>query len=331
MRRRLIKTLLYMLFVLAVVVVGVEVGVRIWGYSEHYIYDPIYMAYDGAEDIPFVHKPDLRDVRGRGNARLDTDGRGLRSLDPDAPPATGDDVYRIAIMGDSITFGEGVENTADTYCEVLETELDRAMPDRDVEVFNFGVSAYSVREMAATLRRRTGAVEPDLVLMAVIPHDFELARVPVVDKYGYTFNRQASGFVPKDSRFKRLLRNVRLVYVLRDLRMRWRTRDRSRKPTDFETLPDTYRYVADFAACARERGLDYRIVLLPNHAGHRFGVVEEQLVRDGIPYLDLTGLADEFSREAYLASPFDRHPSAAVHRRIGEALAASLAKAAENA
>jgi len=323
--RKLGKKLVFVLFVLVVVLVGVEIGVRIWGYAEHYLYDPIYTEFAAAEDIPFLHKANLRDVRGRGNSRLDTDGLGLRATDLSAPRnPKGPDEFRIAIVGDSVTFGEGVENTADTFCEVLEDLLGQALPDREIAVFNFGVCAYSVHEMAATLRHRIPAVDPDLVVMAVIPLDLDLTRVPVVDKYGYTFNRKLSGFLAKDSPFKRMLRNVRLVYVLRDLRQDWQRRGQAPSRVDFQEVPASYRYLADFAACADERGIAHRIVLLPTFAGHRFGVVEEQLARDGISFLDLTDLVDEFSEDEYLASKFDRHPSAAVHRRIGQVLAEQL-------
>jgi len=53
----------------------------------------------------------------------------------------------------------------------------------------------------------------------------------------------------------------------------------------------------------------------------RFGKIATQLAEDAVSFLDLTGLLKEFSPEQYYASRFDSHPSAAVHRRIGEKLA----------
>ncbi len=52
-----------------------------------------------------------------------------------------------------------------------------------------------------------------------------------------------------------------------------------------------------------------------------WGPLPDRLTQDGIRHLDLSYLGKEFTTEEYMASRFDRHPSPAVHRRIGEALA----------
>jgi hypothetical protein len=40
-----------------------EVAVRIWGYAQPHIYDPIYRPYDRTKDIPYIHKPNLTEAR----------------------------------------------------------------------------------------------------------------------------------------------------------------------------------------------------------------------------------------------------------------------------
>jgi hypothetical protein len=56
-----------------VTLVLMEVAVRFWGYSEHHIYDPIYMPFAQTKDIPYIHKPNLVNVRARGMAIINTD------------------------------------------------------------------------------------------------------------------------------------------------------------------------------------------------------------------------------------------------------------------
>jgi hypothetical protein len=323
MWRRWRKRVLYLLYVVIIVVVALEVGVRIWGYSGHYIYDPIYMPFEAAAEIPFVHQPNLEQARARGLAVIDTDALGLRALEPGTtygPKQAGE--YRIAIAGDSITFGEGVERTEDTFCAVLAQKMNAMQEVLEVTVFNFGVSAYSVREIAATLPHRMLAVEPDLVIMNLIPSDFDLSRTPTVDKYGYNYNQKLSGFMARDSWLKNLLRKMHLTYVVRDLTARWsRKRGVSAAEDKIATeLPAGFSYVRQFAATAQEHGIEYLIVLLPTAPDKTYGQVKEQLIAENLAYLDLTAIRQEFTREDYMASRFDRHPSAAVHRRIGEEL-----------
>jgi len=191
--------------------------VRIWGYSTHYIYDPIYMPFDKSKDIPYIHKPNLLKAKARGLSIINSNSLGLRStISGLAYGEKYKNEYRITITGDSVTFGEGIEYTEDTYCEVLQKFLNNRQNILNIKVLNYGVSAYSVREMEATLKYRMLEIKQDLVIMAIVPGDFDLTRTGEVDKWGYTFNIKLSGFVDNNSRLKQILRKFHLVYLLRD-------------------------------------------------------------------------------------------------------------------
>jgi hypothetical protein len=323
MMRRLLKRILLVLYVTGATLALLEACVRVSGYSEHHLCDPIYARFgDAPDEIPYVHRPSLAGARGRGMSVVDTDSLGLRSDAPGevyGPRAAGE--YRVAVVGDSVTFGEGVREGRDTFAKVLEGELNRRQAGARVRVFNFAASAYSVRVMEATLRRRMLAVEPNLVLLAIIPADFNLNRTPGVDSYGYLSDDKLSGFLARDSRARLALRKVHTLYLLRDVI--YPLLDRGEKAEDVMArggVPDSYSFVKAFAEEAGRGGVDCRVVLLPS-MGAGFRPVVERLKGDGVPFVDLSSLSDEFTPEEFRASRFDRHPSAAVHRRIGEALA----------
>lgn len=303
-----------------------EVGVRVSGYSEHHLCGPIYARFEEAPDeIPYVHRPNLSGARGRGLSVVNTDSLGLRSTVPgESYGARAPGEYRIAVVGDSVTFGEGVRDGADTFAKVLEAALNRKQTGARVRVFNFGASAYSVRVMEATLRRRMLAVEPNLVLLAIIPADFNLSRTPGVDSHGYLSDDKLSGFLSRDSRARLVLRRLHSLYLLRDVI--YPLLDSSTKAEDVLAaggVPDSYSYVKAFDEDARRGGVDCRVVLLPS-LNTSFRPVVERLKEDGVAFVDLSPLAGEFTPEQFRASRFDRHPSALVHRRVGEALAAQI-------
>lgn len=233
--------------------------------------------------------------------------------------------YRIAIVGDSCTFGEGVQRTEDTFAQVLEDTLNQRQQAVTVKVFNFGASAYSVKEMAATLQYRTLAIQPDLVVMAIIPSDFNLARTPTIDESGYLIDQKLSHFSPTGSMVRQVLRGIHLTYVLKDIGVRWFF-----KPLDITQvlsrgeIPESYRYIQEFKEIAEQRGLSYVIALLPRMQRNTWGPLPDQLARDRITHIDLSFLGKEFTEEQYMASRFDPHPSPAVHHRIGEELAEYL-------
>src|SRR4030095_7787816 len=155
MKRRRFRKLLFALYLVAATTLLLEITVRLSGYSEHHLCDPIYLPYDRSADVPYIHKPKLVNARARGLAVINTDSLGLRSTTgEDRFGSRKDDDFRIAIVGDSVTFGEGVRETAQTYAQLLEDELNRRQTAFKVKVFNFAASAYSVKVMAATLAYR---------------------------------------------------------------------------------------------------------------------------------------------------------------------------------
>lgn len=323
MTRSLLRKLLGAGSILLVTLILLEVTVRIWGYAQRHIYDPIYRPYDRTIDIPYIHKANLTEARARGLAVINTDSLGLQAKVAGALyGAKQPDEYRIALIGDSYTFGEGVPRTEDTFAQVLEDTLNQRRQAVTVRTFNFGASAYSVKEMVATLQYRTPDVQPDLVVMTIITSDFNLARTPRIDEEGYLVDRKLYRFSPPGSMVRRALRHIHLIYVLGEIAVRWASPslDIGEMIARGET-PDTYEYVRQFKKLAEEPRLSYVIVLLPRMREKSWGGVPDQLTRDHIAYLDLSSLKNEFTEAQYWASRFDPHPSAVVHRRIGEALA----------
>ncbi|HEB50137.1 MAG TPA: SGNH/GDSL hydrolase family protein [Desulfobulbus sp.] len=324
---RYVKRLLFPVYVLLAAAVLLEIAVRLWGYSDHYIYDPIYRPCEQSADIPYVHRPNLHNARARGSAVINTDSLGLRALESGATYGRKkDDEFRIAITGDSVTFGEGVADTGNVYPMVLAKILNRKKGGPRVTVFNYAVSAYSVRQMAATLRSRMLAIEPDLVIMAIIPADFDLSRTGTVDRWGYTAHSDgSSGLFGNDSLAKRLLRRVHLTYVLRDILHRSRAGGTGEAGTG-AALSASYRYVTDFVRFAADRRLPSLVLLLPSLHQAFSPAFLARLRRDQVPFLDLGSVVSEFPVDRFMASRFDAHPSAVVHARIAALLADYLLK-----
>jgi hypothetical protein len=325
MIRRLLRKLLFLLYLSVTTFTLLEICVRVWGYSEHHLCDPIYMPFSGAQEIPYIHKPNLSNARARGLAIINTDGMGLRSkTSGEGCGPHLDHEYRIAVVGDSVTFGEGVAHTEDTFPQVLEEALNREQRGVRVRVFNFGTSAYSVSVMTATLQHRMLEVEPDLVLMAIVPADFNLSRTPSVDAWGYLSDNKLSGFLPGDSRLRPLLRKIHLLYLLRDIIYPRLNHSRSAEEIlDAGEMPESYAHVKEFKDIAVQHKLAYSIVLLPS-GNSSFRNVPAQLQLEGISYVDFSLLRDQFTQDQFQASRFDVHPSAMVHHQIGQSLAAYI-------
>src|SRR5262245_2300271 len=113
--------------------------------------------------------------------RVRTNRLGMRGAEPAADPGS---VVRILALGDSFTFGFGVEER-DTFVSLLEERLNSASGPGGAryEVLNFGVVGYNSRDEAVVLRQKASALRPRGILLSYILNDPEIDPRPSLHKY----------------------------------------------------------------------------------------------------------------------------------------------------
>lgn len=317
------KGFLCTLISVALILLVLESILRLWGYADRYISDPIYMSYDQCDAPIVTHKPNLRNAKASAMVLMDTDSLGLRTINPGEPiGAKAANVRRIAVVGDSYTFGHGIRNTADVYPTVLQSLMNSNKHGKTrYEVFNFGVAAYSLAEMAATLRCRMLQINPDIVVCAFIFDDFDLTRTGTVNEYGYTDNRRAFGVWTNRLLFlKHLLRKVHLAYLFRDAMLGFKYR-KNQQVVEKESIDKGYEYLLEFKNIAVQNHIDYFFVLLPTFGSDDLTAVKNRLDQDALHYLDLSRLWNNYTFEEFCALKGDAHPSVMVHREIASKIA----------
>lgn len=87
-------------------------------------------------------------------------------------------VFRIAILGDSQTFGYGVR-LEDTYPARLETLLRERHPDRVWEVMNFGMIGYNTSQQAEACSLDGSGFDCDLIILGFFMNDVDPPIRPV--------------------------------------------------------------------------------------------------------------------------------------------------------
>lgn len=115
--------------------------------------------------------PHFESTRGSGVSMIDFNGKanslGFRDREHNVGKQEG--VYRIIVLGDSITQGQLIEKSEDIFTSVLERELRKA--NIEAEVLNFGVNGYNTRQEVETLREKGLKFSPDLVIVAYCIND----------------------------------------------------------------------------------------------------------------------------------------------------------------
>lgn len=137
------------------------------------------LEYELAPSLVFNHAGD--------GVQVTTNSHGMRGAEVSVAKPEG--VVRIAAVGDSFTFGQGVEDD-ETYPHVLEQVLNERAPDgRRYEVLNFGVPGYSTAEEAAVLRTKVLRFQPDLVILGYVLNDPDVHSDTELHSYFHRPNR----------------------------------------------------------------------------------------------------------------------------------------------
>jgi lysophospholipase L1-like esterase len=281
-----------------------------------------------AEGLPVLRtvremaQPDVNGVyKGRPYR---TNAYGFRG--PDVELAKPADSFRIAVIGDSITMGEGVAEE-DAYPARLAAALTRPADVR-FEVLNLGLSGMNLRS-SLDLRLPTALrFDPDLIVYGFTINDLE--GLP-----GYRRTRRAPA--PHPWRVARLL--SRAHRALGD-RLGWPGSYRAELTENFfENPPVWSAFEADLERLA-EVGARHELciaVLLHTQLWAEREWVEpaytkvEQTARaSGLHVIPSEAGFEGVDVEALHVGPFDSHPNSEGHRRLTEALVGGLASLPED-
>ena len=99
---------------------------------------------------------------------------------------------RIVILGDSVTYGHGVD-AAEAFPQILERKLRGR--GRDVEVFNIGLPGWSTRQERMAYQRIARKYQPDVVVLAVCLNDLAELQINLTKPPGFLlslFKRSAT-------------------------------------------------------------------------------------------------------------------------------------------
>lgn len=201
-------------------------------------------------------------------------------------------VYRIVVIGDSVTFG-WLQGQDEIYPEILERRLNETAPaGRRYEVFNLGVGGYNAAQELELLRSKGMAYHPDLVLV------------------GYCSNDNQIGY--DAGLWRHFTRTWSRTYDFARLRwMLWREHSSEKSLVE--------RSYEGMAALAGEAGVPLVTVVFPdkNDAGGIHAETQTRLLAAlGIDVLNLYPAFTEAGMDALLADMI--HPTTAGHALAAE-------------
>jgi hypothetical protein len=235
-----------------------------------------------------------------------------RNFDPVKLPGT----YRIAAVGDSFTFGNGIRED-ERYSEILQSHLPSHF-----EVLNFGVAGANTPEHRVLVQRLLREVHPDFIILQWYVNDVEGD-----DSSGRPRPRPLVPYSPLHN----WLNNASALYTVAN--MQWAEtqvafgmtpsypdylKSRLGDPNSVDSRRDQ-NLLRDLIASAQQANVGIGIVLFPDTAGdmgatYPFGYLHDRVLavcaERGITCVDLRqDFAAIHDRQSLWANRLDHHPS----------------------
>ena len=243
--------------------------------------------------------------------------RGLREREFASVPQ--EDVFRILVLGDSMTFGWGAP-VDHTYPKVLEYQLNEQLSSAtglEYEVINAGVGNYNTDQEVAYFRQRGIKLEPDLVILGFYINDAE----PTPRPHGGLLARHSYLYVLGSSFWEG-----------------WQSQTNDRGHFE-QYYRDLYREdrpgwlqcqsaLTELAGLCQAQKMGLLVLMIPElHSpaedyafdeAHR--KVQDLLSTCGVEVLEIREAFAGIEPSRLWVSPGDAHPNAEAHRRIALAL-----------
>jgi len=238
-------------------------------------------------------------------------------------------VRRLLVVGDSITWGQGVRSEDSLYTSILARRLARHVPP--MEVASVARMGRELDDHRLMLRQYGEEIDPDVIVYQWFPNDMEIGRRNRPWREGLW----TRGF------WHGPLRERSFVYFfLHYQATQFLNRNEETFSEYFDRMftgdtPEWNRFAEEFRAFAAEAtALAPRVIValypLYDSGGFHLAAVHEKMKNlgreAGVEVLDLNdgpGLRDR-RIERIAASRFDAHPNAATHAEIAERLGAAL-------
>lgn len=256
--------------------------------------------------------------------RTSFNGVQFRDIDFDAK-IKNQSAIKIGVIGDSITFGGGIENPKDRFSDILSEKLKK--DGYNVEVYNLGIPGYD-SEAEIEIYKRVSYLNFDILIWQYFLNDIQSegksTGTPIIEK-----NRQKTKIIQFFSD-----RSYFFDYLYWRISAKHNQTIRELRNADFANYRDSQKLahhkqeIADFVKSQKDNNKEIITVIFPslyfigpNYPAYDIHQIMEPYFRDqGVQTIDLLDYLKDKKSKDLIASSFDSHPNEYVHELTAEKL-----------
>ncbi len=246
-------------------------------------------------------------------------------------------IYRIVCLGDSTTWGQGIEDAADTYPMLLEKLLNNQNEKEKFEVINAGVPGYTSFQGLLFLKKYILSLSPDLVTVRFCANDLQDNAgigIKLTDREYWEMLRRAASRPGLLTKLQVVFRKSRLYVGLEKFIFSLMIRTRIVKPRPRVTVDEYLDNLKGFVNVTKENNIKLVFLYETFAKGYTLG----ELLRNNPYYQGLKAVADNNNIPLVdLVTPFERrrhedifwdevHPTVLGHKIIATEVYNTLKK-----
>ena len=238
---------------------------------------------------------------------------------------------RIAVVGDSISFGSGIRNINDAYPKLFEGYLNNG--SKKYEVYNFGIPGYDADDELETIKNKVVNYKPDIIIIEYYENDLENVdpelqstenienwQIPVA---GFWLREISYTYYFFESRFNRAAENI-------GIKKKW-----------LDTLNTTYnsetnreynlKVYGNISKIAKENNATVILVIFPvisDFKNYQFQIVhefaKEIAQKNNFYFVDLLDEFKKYPADRLVVNKYDYHPNELGHQVAAEKILESF-------
>ncbi len=247
-----------------------------------------------------------------------------RSLANLKNPSDRKDQLIIAVVGNSFTWGQGIEGRSERFTERLEKKLNEKYGGKKITVLNFGRGGADTRQQLQIVNDFVSKIHPDIVLICYLSNDINSN---IVHRYSGHYNNWSEKLSTASPTLNYIYWHLVGPAKYRDIGLRY-MQGLKASYDDPKLFQKHIAQLDELFQDVRQMGAQPIFVLMPfphmwklfppSSRDEIYSRIKKSVTDAGVPLIDLSDIEEKFTPEEFQLNPFDAHPNARMHEKIAE-------------